>query len=135
MMILFYPKVFSSFFRMTDKAISLLEFESIYSALNKLRNGLHPSCGNIGSFECLLETNEEIQKTFGSFKGQPFFRKTIVDELGSRSTVFVVEQFASILKNKAFSLYLDGTFSITPLKYDQLLVLFAKIRGRVRQLS
>lgn len=108
-----------------------MPFGQIESGLRKIQQKRYKKCSTIEELENLLQNNQSVLENFAKFRGEIFYRGTVTDEVG-KACIFVLESLRKFLEdNGGFDMHIDGTFSIVPLQFKQLLILIANINGRV----
>lgn len=115
-------------FKASDNLFRLMDKPRILKYLKKIRRRRHPACPDIETFHQLLETNQAIGNTFGTFRDKQFYMGHLAMDEKHAATVFGIQQFADKVQPGA-DIFLDGTFSIVPLKFTQLYILLAMIDG------
>lgn len=103
------------------------------SGLKKLRRKRLPHIQDMDQFEELLRTDPSIRQKFGEFRGKPFYRETVKSG-DDEAVIFIIEQMREKVHTRG-ELQMDGTFSITPVGYKQLLVIFGEVDDYPRPLA
>jgi hypothetical protein len=69
-------------------------------------------------------------KTFGEFRGQVFYRG-MVSHGNHYANIFMVEQIGQLVDRENLNFFVDGTFSVAPIYFAQLLLIFCTIGEKV----
>jgi hypothetical protein len=102
--------------------------------LKRLRRNIYPACPDVNSLIDLLHNNADIRKTFGEYRGQTFYRDTIIMEDGKEFIcIFAVEQLLKKLPKRC-CLNADGTFGILALGFAQLYIIMGTIDGNIHHI-
>lgn len=115
--------------RKQRRLLSETKYESHERTMRRIRAKKFPSCRDISTLDDLLKNNEDIRKKFGMFEHSEFYQGT-VGEGESIGAIFVLEQLTSELEG-GFDMFVDGTFGVLPLTFNQLLIVLAEVEGKV----
>jgi len=106
-----------------------LQWTHVRQTLQRLRRSLLPACTDLSTMIQLFENNQ-ITDVFGKIRNTEFYQ----------GALFYKEETAIIFANmelitkipERFELYCDGTFSVTPFKAAQLLIIMANLGDKPR---
>jgi hypothetical protein len=104
-------EIFDNHFEgLSNQAKVFLNFRSKEWTLRNIRVQRFPSCRSIADLDMLMDTNDNMLRTFGKYIDQPFYRGTvgINGREQQRATIFIIEEHLNILQNGS-TLYADGT--------------------------
>ncbi|KAG5682152.1 hypothetical protein PVAND_011524 [Polypedilum vanderplanki] len=111
----------------TLEIAGMLAWKNVRKTLQRIRAAEMPICRNLQEFVELLELEDgPIYERFGHLRGQSFYCGSI-----EGLPVFANKELIRALPED-FDMYVDGTFSVTPFKTRQLLVVLAELQGRPR---
>lgn len=106
-----------------------MSWKRIGPTLKRLRREIYPACATINDFVGILNGNIEIKEMFGQYRGDEFYRESIIVD-DDVIVIFGVQQLINEIPLNC-SLYGDGTFGIVPLNFQQLYIVMADIAGRL----
>lgn len=102
-------------------------WENCRQTLQRIRNRIFPPCRNMQDFTALLEDEEsQVFEQYGRLYGERCYSGAVNGHL-----MFVNTQLLDALAGLV-NIFIDGTFSVTPFKTRQLLVIMAELQGRPR---
>lgn len=106
-----------------------MNFGVLRNTLKKVRQKSRPPCSSLEELRNLMETDENVFKTFGEFRDEDFYQETL--KFGeNRACLFVAQPIVRHLPVLC-NLYVDGTFRTAPVGSKQVLIIFAEIGGKV----
>lgn len=108
-------------------AAGLFEWKRNRVTLQRIRQSIMPPCPDLATFIKLLEENDNVYRSYGMIRNEQFYQGSISD----KSICFANLEIVAELETD-FDLYVDATFSVTPFRTHQLLVVLATILGRPR---
>lgn len=112
----------------TSPILKQLDIKKIKNRVRRARRRLMPRCKTAEDLNELMMSNEFFIQNFKCFREKRFYRTTLKYKDFSAS-VFVISQFA---KMQISNVWADGTFSIIPKPFKQLLIIFGEINTLVR---
>lgn len=121
------------FKQLPDNVVRRLCWDKMRSNLSNIRRQTFPPCQSPRQFATLFDDNARLRDLFGTFRGRDFYQASIRSHHGT-SSIFVIQQLVDYLPPDP-SLYFDGTFCILPVKFKQLLVIFAEINGELQYMQ
>jgi hypothetical protein len=109
---------------------ALLEWKSVRGTLQRIRHSSMPSCSSLKQLEAHLEDPNGIAfQTYGKLRETDFYQGSIGGQL-----IFANLELSEELPS-CFSVFIDGTFGITPFNCRQLLVVMAELRYKPRPIA
>jgi hypothetical protein len=114
---------------LTRDVAALLPFKKVRKTLQRVCASQLPSCGSLDALGSLLEDeNSLVFNSFGMLRDKPFYQGMAGGHL-----IFANLHLIESLPEK-FHMYVDATFSITPFKAYQLLVILGELQEKARPL-
>ncbi|KAG5684544.1 hypothetical protein PVAND_013770 [Polypedilum vanderplanki] len=113
------------------KSRPVLKFNEFKSEINKrirrTRQKLVPQCKGAIDLGIFMKNDKFYREKFAVFRNEQFYRTNILYN-DTNACIFVVQQFISIGLSH---LWIDGTFSIIPKCFAQLLIVFSEINTMI----
>lgn len=100
-------------------------YPSVKSGLLKHCIKKFPPCKDIGDLDKLLRENEYVRNMFGIIDDKPFYRRIVSNE--TDKAVIFINQATEDASPIGATLFVDGTFKVSPLRCAQVLNLFRTI--------
>lgn len=105
----------------------MLAWEHCRYTLQDIRRSMMPKCESLDQLSGLLQDRDGFAyKSFGVIRGTAFFQASIPEGL-----IFANMELVAELPDQ-FRVGLDGTFGIVPFNAEQLLVVMAELRHKMR---
>jgi hypothetical protein len=99
----------------------------ISSTLKKNRSKNKPKCESAEDLEHILRHNSSIKEMFSTFRDSDYYRGIIHDG-SSKANLFIAQKLVDKME-KGSEISVDGTFSVVPKGFKQLLIIFGEIDG------
>lgn len=110
-----------------------MNFKKIQQGLRAIRKRKFPVCTHPDDLDDLLSDNQNIKGIFANFRNSPFYQGMVEVNNEYKANIFVIQQIMDKVKEEEETqIWIDGTFNITPLFYNQLLVILVQIEKNVR---